>query len=366
MKKPILVAVDGGSGNISLRFELNGKIESASIPALVREGNAQSFDSEDSASWSTVDEYGQERTYSVVSRGTGLIDTCDPQYQVSAAQRVLIVNALAQAGLGGRDIILSDTLPISQYFGSDSKINVARIEAKKASLMTPVTNCTGKLAAPRILGVKIFPEAVTAVISATINPDGSVNEKFSRVQGKVVIDLGRFTCDIAYLDESNKIVARYTSENGVHTMLKEIRSMLEANEATLGIKEAGEIPLDSIDRFIRDGGRIASAWDDSDAIDITRFIDQAATNLIHRIKEDIRACVRNLTDIDVLLVVGGGANYIGGKLPFLAHQDLRAAWGKPVFIPDFPELAIVRGVHLSMQFTADDLIAEFVTDKTEA
>jgi hypothetical protein len=46
MSKPILVAVDCGSGNVTVCFELNGELKKATIPARIRKGNAQSFDTE--------------------------------------------------------------------------------------------------------------------------------------------------------------------------------------------------------------------------------------------------------------------------------------------------------------------------------
>ncbi|HAV1601523.1 TPA: ParM/StbA family protein [Enterobacter hormaechei subsp. xiangfangensis] len=363
MSKPILVAVDGGSGNISVSFELNGELKTASIPARIRAGNAQSFDAEATSTWRTTDEYGEDALYSVVNRGSDLIDTCDPNYQISAAHRVLVVNALAQMGLGGKDIIIGETLPADQYYGAET-LNYPRIEAKRTSLMQKVTNFTGKLKAPRILGVKVYPEAVPAVFSASVLPNGEIDPRFERIKSKLVIDLGRFTCDICYLDEDNNVVRKHTSENGVHTMLKEIHAALQEQGAALGISDPKSIQIDAIDRFIRDGGRIASAWDESDSIDISSIIAHAATNLTHRIKADIRACWRDLTEVDVMIVVGGGANYIGGKLPYLKKQDLRAVWERPVFIPDYPEFAIVRGVYLSMQYAADKILEQFT--KTEA
>lgn len=359
MSKPILVAVDCGSGNVTVCFELNGELKKATIPARIRKGNAQSFDTEASTTWSTADEYNDEAFYSVVTRGSDLIDTCDPNYQVSPAHRVLVINALAQLGLGGKEVIIGETLPADQYYGAEA-LNYPRIEEKKISLQKPVKNFSGKLKAPKILGVKVYPEAVPAVFSASLLPDGELDPRFERVKTKLVIDLGRFTCDIAYLDEDNNVVSKYTSENGVHTMLKEIHSTLQEKGKELGISDPKAISIDAIDRFIRDGGRIASAWDDSDSIDLSAIIEQAALNLTHRVKEDIRACWRDLTEVDVMIVVGGGANYIGGKLPYLAKkQDLRKAWERPVFIPDYPEFSISYGVYLSMQYSADKLLEQF-------
>ncbi|HCD1268083.1 ParM/StbA family protein [Citrobacter freundii] len=362
MSKPILVAIDGGSGNIAISFALNGELKTASIPSRIRIGNTQAYDSETNTTWRTVDAFGEEQLYSVVNRGVDLVDTCDPDYQVSAAHRVLVINALSQMGLGGKDIIIGETLPADQYYAADGGLNYARIEAKKASLMTPVVNHSKQLKAPNILGVKVYPEAVPAVFSASVLPDGSFDPRFERVRSKLVVDIGHFTCDIAYLDEDNNVVRKHTSENGVHILLKDIHAMLQNDAKELGIKDPKSISLDAIDRFIRDKGRIVSGWDDSESVNLIPYIEKATSNLTHRIKTDIRACWRDLTEVDVMLAVGGGANYVGGTLPYMKGRDLRAAWERPVFIPAYPEFAIVRGVYLSMSHAEDSLVAQFAKE----
>lgn len=361
MSKPILVAIDGGSGNISISFALNGELKTASIPSRIRQGNAQSYDHEANTTWRTVNEFGDEAVYSVVSRANDLIDTCDPDYQISAAHRVLVINALAQMGLGGKDIIIGETLPADQYYGAET-LNHARIEAKKVSLMTPVTNYTGSLKSPNILGVKVYPEAVPAVFSASVLPNGDLDPRFAKVESKMVIDLGHFTDDIALLDEENQVVRKFTSENGVHTMLKEIYTLVQADANKFPHYDVKSLSLDAIDRAIRDKGCITSGWDNSVAINLLPYIEEATSHLIQRIKSDIRSCWRDLASVDVMIVVGGGANYVGGLLPYMERRDLRASWGCPVHIPEYPEFAIVRGVHLSMQSVADSLVAQFTEE----
>lgn len=361
MTKPILVAIDGGSGNISISFELKGELKTSSIPARIRQGNAQSYDSEALTTWRTVNEFGDDTVYSVVSRANDLIDTCDPDYQISAAHRVLVINALAQMGLGGKDIIIGETLPADQYYAAET-LNYPRIQAKKDSLMTRVTNFTGGIKAPNILDVKVYPEAVPAVFSASVLENGELDERFNSVESKMVIDIGHFTCDIALLDENNQVVKKYTSENGVHTMLKEIHTLIQEDAGKFPRIDVTSLSLDAIDRAIRTSGCITSGWDKSIAADLRPYIDKATSHLIQRIKSDIRACWRDLASVEVMIVVGGGANYVGGLLPYMERRDLQQQWGCPVHIPDYPEFAIVRGVYLSMQSAADKLLAPFTKE----
>lgn len=80
----------------------------------------------------------EDEIYSVTNDATSieLVNTCDPEYQLSPANRVLVLNALSRAGLGGRDVVLADTLPADQYYG-DNGINKVRIEAKKTVCCVP-------------------------------------------------------------------------------------------------------------------------------------------------------------------------------------------------------------------------------------
>lgn len=346
-KNPILVAIDGGSGNIAIRFNKDGKTISQISPALVRAGNLQTGAVESGTSWVTLGASGQQETYSVIKSGDNTVNTCDPAYQTSAAHRVLVVNALAAAGLGGQDVIIADTLPADQFYAGDGKIDSARIQAKKDSLMMPVSNYTGAILPPRIVDVKVYPEAVPAYYSAYFLPDGNVNPIFDAIRTAIVVDVGRFTCDIAVINSDYQVVHRRTSEKGVHIMLQRLHVLIQENQAALGIKEAKEISLGAMDDIVRQGyiGSRIEAFA-SRRKDVRHLIAQAASELAEIIREEVRQAHRNLADVDVMLVVGGGANYIGGNLPHL--EDYTANWESPVIIPEEPEYAIVRGVHISM------------------
>lgn len=352
--KAVLVAVDAGSGNIALTFtdETSGKRVTSVIPALVLEGNQQSFASESSSTWLTTDAQGKERAYTVMKKGYDLYDTCDPDYQVSAAHRVLITDALFRAGLGGRDVIIGETLPVNQFYSAVGVINEKRIQQKTDSLKTPVANVNASEPA-NIIHVEVFPEAVPAVVSAqSDNPD------LAKAESTLVIDLGRFTCDIAVVDAELMPVKKASYEHGVQKMIERVHALLPQFEAKLGKSfGASDLSVDSIDAIIRQGyigSRLESAK--SKRIDITEVIDQAASELADKIWQDVRALHRNTRDIDVVLVVGGGANYIAGKLAGLT--DHTADWHDVVVVPDNPEMAIVRGVHLAMMASEDEIRAE--------
>ncbi|MDT0178161.1 ParM/StbA family protein [Enterobacter sp. BRE11] len=351
----VLVAVDAGSGNVALTYvdEATGKWITSVTPSLIHEGHQQTFAGESLSTWLTTDTSGKERAYTVMKKGYDLYDTCDPDYQVSPAHRVLITDALFRAGLGGRDVIIGETLPVNQFYSAVGVINEARIKEKVDSLKTPVTNFRDGSEPARIVHVEVFPEAVPAVVSAQADFPELVN-----AESTLVIDLGRFTCDIAVVDSELMPVRKASYEHGVQKMIERVHALLPELETKLGKSfGASDLSVDSIDAIIRQGyigSRLESAKDKR--IDITGVVNQAAQELADKIWQDVRALHRNTRDIDAVLVVGGGANYIAGKMPGLT--DHTADWHDVVVVPENPEMAIARGVYMALTASEADIRAE--------
>lgn len=353
--KAVLVAVDAGSGNVALTYaeEGTGHWITSVTPSLILEGHQQSFAAESQSTWLTTDASGKERAYTVMKKGYDLYDTCDPNYQVSPAHRVLIADALQRAGLGGRDVIIGETLPVNQFYSAMGVINEARIREKVASLKTPVTNYRDGSEPANIIHVEVFPEAVPAIVSAQAD-----NPELADAEQTLVVDLGRFTCDIALVDKDLMPVKKASYEHGVQKMIERVHALLPEFEAKLGKSfGASDLSVDSVDAIIRQGyigSRLESAK--SKRIDISEVIDQAASELAEKIWQDVRALHRNTRDVDVVLVVGGGANYIAGKLPGLT--DHTASWHDVVVVPNNPEMAIARGVYLALAASEADILAD--------
>lgn len=349
-QKPVLVAVDAGSGNVTLTFEENGQMITQVTPSLVRDGNQQTFAQESSSTWLTADADGKEHAFSVVKKGYGLYDTCDPDYQISLAHRVLVTDALNRAGLSGRDVIIGETLPVNQFYSAVGVINEARVQQKIDSLMTPVRNYSDAIEPANIVHVEVYPEAVPAVVSAQAD-----YPELAEAESILVIDLGRFTCDLAIVDTELMPILKASHEHGVQKMIERVHALLPLFEKESGLNfGATDLSVDSIDTIIRQGyvgSRLEIAKDKR--IDVTSVINQAAAELADKIWQDVRAMHRNTRDIDAVLVVGGGANYIAGKLPNL--KDNTAGWHDVVIVPENPEMAIARGVYLALQAIEEDI-----------
>lgn len=367
-QKPVLVALDAGSGNVAMRFlDDNNELKQFIMPSLIRSGKMQRGSKASTSTWIT----DNGAVYSVTSTGSRqqLINTLDPAYQIGDAHRVLVHDALAKAGLSGREVIIADTLPADQYFHANQDINFDRIELKKESLMKPVTNESGLVPPAKVIKVTVFPEAVPAFVSCLYKDDGTTEKAFDKCTSSIVVDIGRFTNDMARLDENNEVIDRRTTENGIHVMIDRVHTLIQENEKTLGLKETKEIDTASLDKFIRNGYIGSEAESQKEyRVDIRPIVRQAAQELVNAIEEDIRSMHRNLLDIDILVFVGGGANWLGGGLGDDYVPNLAKQWHNNVFIPENPEMAIVRGVHLMMLDDAEsesEVQPVAVTEKAE-
>lgn len=354
-KEPVFVAVDGGSGNIALRFtDDSGKEVIRISKSLVHPGLLQQGLQESLSTWRT----DNGSIFSVADDATGIemIDTCDPSYQISDAHRVLVLDALVKAGLGGRDVVIAETLPADQYYGAKG-VNHERISEKKASLMRPITSYTGQVEPPRVKAVVVYPEAVTAFVSASELDDGSTRPEFDGVQRCVIVDLGRFTDDVAIVSADLDVQVARTSENGIQVMVNRLHQLLQEKQDELGLKEAKEISLAALDDFIERGyiGSQAQARAHLRK-DIKPLVIQAAEELANYVASDVRKVIRNASNIDMVLFVGGGANWLGGKLSYVPNYAEQ--WHDYVYIPDEPQFAVVNGVYKLLMGNQERILAE--------
>ena len=350
--KAVLVAVDAGSGNVTIAYEEKGKWVSRITPSLVEVGHQQSMSSNASSIWLTEGDYGKETAYTVGKKGfTDLYDTCDPDYQISAPHRVLVHECLRRAGIVDCDVILGETLPIGQYYSGNGVINQARIDKKVASLKKPVRNYSGDVQPARIKHVQVFPEAIPAILAAQTE----FPELEEEAQTILVVDIGRFTCDIAIVDEELVPIKKASFEHGIQKMINRVRVLLQEFEISTGRSfNAEEIPPGAIDDIIRQG-YIGSRLEAAKAkrIDVTSVINQAAGELAAEIWRDVRSLLRNAIAVDAVLVVGGGANYLAGRQEGLT--DFTADWHDVVMVPENPEEANARGVFIALMDAEDEL-----------
>ncbi len=347
---PVYVALDCGSGNVATVMENKGAVQIRVTPSFVSRVLGQAHESDSKTNWVTKGASGELETYTVMNKAIGAIDTRTPDYQLSAACRVLVVNALTSLKLGGRKVVIADTLPADQYYDDNNAINRQQIELKRKSLMTAVTNATSDIAAPDIVCVEIMPEAVTAYNAALYTENGQDNPYLVGAKDVAIVDIGRYTCDIAHLDcDNHTLFSRGTTPRGVHIMLEAVKLQMLAQAETIGIpvEKIRAMTLDDIDAIVRKGyyGSAIEALKDK-RIYLDDIITAAAASFASEINYYLKTIVKSLGSIDALIIVGGGAYYICGLLREI--PNFVADWHDNVVVPHQPETAVARGAYLAL------------------
>lgn len=351
-----VVAVDDGSGNIAVAYVNEaGEYIEHSQPSLIERGVGAAFGQKGVHAWSADGE-----RYTIKAYTTKPISTLDPDYQVSAASRVLVNDAFARAGLGGQLCAIGATLPVDQYYmpadTGDDPHNWERIKAKEDSLKKAVVSLNGTSTPPTILHVSVYPEAIPAYIYCAYaerpGEDREAIGDYPERHKTLVVDLGEFTADFAILATGNEVVAYATHEHGVHRMVEHFRTLLIRDSAKLGLFDVTAMPAGDLKLAI-ERGFIGSDLNTKAAIaariDVSSQIKEAADELNRLLLEDIRTLTRGqLKSMTRVVFVGGGANLL---------REHAQHWHQAVDIPLEPESAIVRGVYLLLSQERDNMIA---------
>lgn len=351
-----VVALDDGSGNIAVAYENEaGEYKEHTQPSLIERGVGAAFGQKGVNAWGADNE-----RYTVKAYTTKPISTLEPDYQVSAASRVLVNDAFSRAGLGGQYCSIGATLPVDQYYlpagtGDDPR-NWDRIKAKEDNLKKAVQSLNGSSIPPTILHVSVFPEAIPAYIYCAYaerpDEDREAIGEYPERHKTLVVDLGEFTNDLAILATGNEVVAYATHEHGVHRMVEHFRTLLIRDAFNLGLFDVAAMPTADLKVAI-ERGYIGSDLETKAAvaarIDITSQVLEAADELNRLVLEDIRALTRGqLSTLTRVVFVGGGANHL---------REHAKRWHHAVDIPLNPESAIVRGVYLLLTQERDSMIA---------
>lgn len=346
-----LVALDDGSGNIACGFtDADGQLFESYHPARIEAGSAAGIGA--SSMSKNVWETEEGNRFTVRMNPTKPITTLDPNYQLSEANRVLAIHTMAEAGLGGIPCVVGCTLPLNQFYNKGDEKNpfdAERQKAKGRNLMKAVKNVYGAFDSPRIVLVNVYPEALTAYYYCASARRGTGRPHYPPVHKTLVVDLGEFTADLAMIGASegseDEILTFDTYEHGIHVMVEYFHTLLIRESVRLGIADAKSMTTADLKTIIA-RGYIGSNLETPAAIaarvDVSNLIQESANHLNGLLQSDIREMTRGqLSTITRIVFVGGGANWLG--------DIARKTWGAEVDIPEQPELAVMRGVHIMMQ-----------------
>lgn len=345
---PLLIAIDDGSGNMETHLEdehgtvIERKTPSCVVPKVLPSLGGGVNDH----AWKT-----EGKHYTVVQSSPEAVDTCSKDYQLSQANRVLVHNTIASLKVEDYPVYLGVTLPTEQFYNRNSEelINKARIEAKKANLLVPCENYNGAFHTPNIAGVRVYPEAIPAYVYCSMEG----GEDYPEEHTTLVIDLGRYTCDMAIVTTGYNITNFITTENGVHKLVDRFKVLLQQNADRLGLHDISGFSSTNIDQMI-DLGYIGSTLNTEKAIasrkDVSDLVQEAKEHLNDLILADALPLAGNdFSMLTRIVFVGGGANWL---------RELSQEWYHTVDVPNEPEMAIVRGTYMMLKGAADDIYAE--------
>ncbi|GAB1077734.1 MULTISPECIES: ParM/StbA family protein [Shewanella] len=337
------VAVDDGSGNIAYAYyDEAGELHEDYRPSIIEKGAGAGANGLSPNIW----ECESGNRYTVRTASSEPENTCNREYQTSEVNRVLIANTLADAGLGGKRINIGCTIPTEHFYNKNDPMNpidYELIERKKASILSPVTSPFGDKDSPIYESVKVYPEAIPGYLYASHDENG-MKEEYQSDQKTLVVDLGRFTDDLAIIGPGFEVLDYSTRSHGVHKMIDHFHGLLQRHASELNLSSVKSMSFTDLERIINQG-YIGSASEKESAVkarkDVTGLIAESAQYLANLIKQDIDELTENNLDtFDRIVFIGGGAYWLG---------EIAQRWFHTVDIPAEPEMAIVRGVHLLLQ-----------------
>ncbi|MGL4927518.1 MAG: plasmid segregation protein ParM domain-containing protein [Plesiomonas shigelloides] len=351
----LTVAIDDGTGNVAYAYSTpDNTLKTGIRRSLVQKGDSFSLTGNISRHTWTDTATGEIYTADETDQP---IDTCSTSYQTSPANRTLVIDTLANhAGLAGKRLNIGVTLPTRSFYlpGSNQR-NMVRFGRKKENLMALMENNSGATTPPIIESVTVYPEAIPAYFYAATDKNGDIRPEFADVRRVIVADIGQYTCDLAMLEifindngygRSLNISKLRTTEHGIHRMHDSLRVHLD-NRDIKQTCNATAMTRTAIEELIK-RGFIGSAFAgaESSRIDITGEIKAATAELNQLIREDLHALHQTMHDIDVIILVGGGAHLLKDVAN---SDDPNTGWGQVVYTPENPEMAIVLGVYQMMK-----------------
>lgn len=251
-------------------------------------------------------------------------------YPSSDLNLVLVHNALALSGFGGKKVTIATGLPVENFYNLDGTPNQKLLETKTKNLSREVT--CGKLPMATITKNYVTTEAIAAYFDLLMDMDGKKSADYDELTSSklAVIDIGGKTTDCAVLLTGGKAVDRnrFTSvQMGVLNLHDEVKSLIQ--------KDFGfnSLTLELLEMAVRSGEFKYRG----EVHDISSSIDTLKERLMKDIFLSLDKKLGDAGDLDKIVFVGGGS---------IGLKDLLAKkYPKQAVFPEHPEFANARGMY---------------------
>ena len=316
------VVIDDGSSQIKICYLDNGQIKTKVFDTLVV--NKPTFEG---STFSKSSYVVNGRTLSVVESTTESSRTDDSKYyQTSPQNRVCIHEGLRLIGMEGQDVNVITTLPVRQFFNTDTQssdpINHQLRNSKRIHVMGDIARKDGGEVA-KIIDCSVSSEAIPAFNDMRINDQfqlASNNLGISHNQYILIVDIGGTTTDIVKINGAGVMQDINGSEYGVYNVADSLRKILNNNFDLEGVQDNALINYMKAKTF---RGK-----------NISGEIRQAAAETRENIYLEMRKTHKGSEELGGVVYVGGGAQLMG--------EDLKGMYGGITQIRD--EFAIARGI----------------------
>lgn len=224
-------------------------------------------------------------------------------YPLSAMNRAIVNHAIRTAALKApalleRPLHLTTGLPLRAFY-SNGKPNKDYIEKKKAALMQPIVSLDGS-PMPRIARHEVFAEGLAAWIDWAVDDQMKLREDALEMRVGI-IDVGGRTTDVAVVLPGRQIdhVRSGSSEIGAHNVMETMKSeLLKKFEVQVTQQQAEKAMSGQVKMW----GKMT---------DVSDLAQRAVRETSEMILRDINRRLGGGADLDVVLLVGGGAHLFG-------------------------------------------------------
>lgn len=317
--KPILLTDDNGYADhkMSSYDPAEMIIHNSKTPSIIGSGHGLNTATGDLVGGYTVlGEYDQQ--YTCDNNITNPIDTRHAAYPVSIENRVLLTHALNNAGLLGKEVALTVTLPFADYYLPGGEINMELVEKVKANFMQNNVRADGgdgKGQTAKVVDCRVSPEAVSAWFDWALDEQGNVNDNYADMLDDggavLVVDVGGSTTDIVSLTLSPQLTVLNersgTEKAGVLDVMEQMETEFLRQMRDAGVIEGGgheSVLSPNQKSALLSGKTIRFARQTYSIEDLYKKVTE---NVARRIEAFIRKTAGNTHSFHSIIVVGGGA-----------------------------------------------------------
>ncbi len=194
-----------------------------------------------------------------------------------------------------QDIYLITGLPIA-HFGTQLRENYEKhLRGRRLTIKFLSGRLQGKVKQIRILSSKVFPQGYGAYLDQLMDDQGGIaNTEYLRPTG--VLDIGFKTSDIVFVQDMQPVDRNsFPLELGMAWAYEQVQRHLSSTyDIHKSLEEMEEIFEERQIRINRDFRRI------------DQWVDSAYQALTDRLKNEIARKWLNITDLETILVAGGG------------------------------------------------------------